>query len=474
MLIILSWVAWKQLWRSVWKDFQTRFKRLLEGLGRHRELIQSQANLLHFQQYQMDREKLLLQVQQYETDREIFIEDLEKREKIEHEEKYMAVRKWLSGAESSLDHEDACSAWHQYPGTGKWILKNEHIQNWREASSPRDSSLWINGIPGAGKTVLASVIIEDCLKNNTCEKNNPDETTYFYCKHAETEKSTSMAIFRGLLSQLIFQNRSMLPYCYEKTLAKGELTLTSAVTAQNLLELFLECSPRQYIVIDGLDECNAIERKLVLSFFNDIIRKYDSKDPGKIRVLFVSQDEDDIKNALKSAAWISLAPGNIEHDLRIFTRKWSDEIGQKFDLDTQEVNHIAELTCYRADGMFLFAKLVLMNLYAQPSKNELRREMDPSRFPKGLEQAYQRILDRIKENSHPKEWSIAQKILGWMVCVTRPLKWYEIQAAFSTNLVEQTVDFDGDSLRFHIRELCGSLVQVAAGDRVGLVHHTAR
>jgi hypothetical protein len=447
-------VVVKQLWRSAWKDFQTRFKRLLEGLGRHREIIQSQANLLHFQQYQMDRRK--------------FIEDLVKREQTEQEEKYIAVRKWISGAESSLDHEDACSAWRKYTGTGKWILKTEHIRNWRDAQPPRDSSLWINGIPGAGKTVLASVIIEDCLKSK------PLETIYFYCKHAEAEKNTSMAIFRGLLSQLIFQNRLLLPHCHEKTLAKGELTLTSAVTAQNLLELFFDCSSRQYVIIDGLDECSAIERKLVLAFFNSIIRKYDSKDPGKFRIVFVSQDEDDIKSALKSAAWISLAPGNVEHDLQIFTGKWSDDIGQKFHLDTQQVNHIAELTCYRAEGMFLFAKLVLMNLYAQISKNELLRELNPSRFPEGLEQAYQRILDRIKKTSHPNEWSVAQKILGWMVCVTRPLKWYEIQAAFSTDLEKQTVDFDGDMLCFNIRELCGSLVQVAAGDRVGLVHHTAR
>lgn len=124
--------------------------------------------------------------------------------------------------------------------------------------------------------------------------------------------------------------------------------------------------------------------------------------------------------------------------------------------------------------MFLFAKLVMMNLYAQPSKTELRKEIHPSRFPQGLEQAYQRILNRIKENSSEKEWKIAHRLLGWMVCVTRPLKWHEIQAAVSTDVEEQTVDFDERMLRLHIRDLCGSLVQVASGDRVGLVHHTAQ
>jgi hypothetical protein len=438
----------------VWKNFQSRFQRLLESLGRHRDLIQSQADLQHFQQYQVDRIKIL--------------EDLKGRGKQEQNEKFTTVLKWMSGASTSLDHQDACNARGEYPGTGKWILKNNKVRNWREAPIPTESSLWINGIPGAGKTILASVIIADCLEDKTIE------TAYFYCKHADTEKNTSMSIFRGLISQLLTQNRSLLPFCHDKTLAKGELTLTSTTTAQTLLELFFESSPKQYVIIDGLDECSAVEYKMFLSFFTTLLHKFDSKEPGKLRALFISQNEDGIKNALSTAASISLGPDDIENDLHIFTRKWSEKIGLKFDLAPEEVDHVARSTCDRAEGMFLFAKLVMMNLYQQPSRNKLRKEFHPTRFPKGLEQAYQRILNRIKENSSEEEWKIAHKILGWMVCATRPLKWYEVQAAVSTDVEEQTVDFDERMLRVHIRDLCGSLVQIAAGDRVGLVHHTAR
>jgi len=146
----------------VWKDFQTRFKRLLEGLGRHRDFIQSQADLLHYHQYKVDRTR--------------YLEDIDRQEQQEQKEKYSAVLKWLSGANTSLDHADACSARQEYPGTGRWILKTEKLQNWREAQFPIYSSLWINGIPGAGKTILASVIIDDCLQDKRLE------TIYFYCK----------------------------------------------------------------------------------------------------------------------------------------------------------------------------------------------------------------------------------------------------------------------------------------------------
>ncbi len=39
-------------------------------------------------------------------------------------------------------------------------------------------------------------------------------------------------------------------------------------------------------------------------------------------------------------------------------------------------------------GMFLFAKLVLTNLFAQITLEQLYEELRPETFPKGFEQAY--------------------------------------------------------------------------------------
>jgi hypothetical protein len=83
-------------------------------------------------------------------------------------------------------------------------------------------------------------------------------------------------------------------------------------------------------------------------------------------------------------------------------------------------------------------------------------------------------MSRIKRDTEPEEWKIAQKLLGWMVCARRPLKWHEIQGAVSINVEEQTIKFDDRKLRIHIRDVCGSLVQVLPGDRVELVHSTAK
>jgi hypothetical protein len=140
--------------------------------------------------------------------------------------------------------------------------------------------------------------------------------------------------------------------------------------------------------------------------------------------------------------------------------------------------------------MFLFAKLVMRHLHQQLSLEALQKQIQPDLFPNGLEQAYvqllimsvfsvtifryARIFDRIRTDQDSNEVEIARKILGWMACARRPLKWHEIQGAISTKIAEGTIDFVRHRSRKHIREICGSLVNDLSGDRLELIHSTAK
>lgn len=59
-----------------------------------------------------------------------------------------------------------------------------------------------------------------------------------------------------------------------------------------------------------------------------------------------------------------------------------------------------------------------------------------------------------------------------MLCSRRTLRWREVQAAISINHVDQVVD-PTRRLSMHIRDICGSLVEVLRGDRIEFVHVTA-
>lgn len=86
-------------------------------------------------------------------------------------------------------------------------------------------------------------------------------------------------------------------------------------------------------------------------FFNTLVDRFEMKEPGKLRVLFVSQDENDIRKGLTSAAWIPLDPKDNEKDIKTFVHKWSVSIQRKFELDDQSINDIEESTCFRAQGI---------------------------------------------------------------------------------------------------------------------------
>jgi hypothetical protein len=79
----------------------------------------------------------------------------------------------------------------------------------------------------------------------------------------------------------------------------------------------------------------------------------------------------------------------------------------------------------------------------------------------------------MKRDLSKKEWMLAIRLLGWITCAERTLKWREMQAALSISPDQGVVDFEGRHAREHIHNLCGALVSVN-GERVMLVHATAK
>jgi hypothetical protein len=144
--------------------------------------------------------------------------------------------------------------------------------------------------------------------------------------------------------------------------------------------------------------------------------------------------------------------------------------------------------------MFLFAKLVINNLRSQPNRRAFYKEISPECLPTKLNEAYvcpflfilmkilktsryDRILKRLERDLHPNQFKHTQLLLGWLECSKRPLKWTEIRLAFSIDMGTSEIrnDLDMDlNLVDDAEELCGSLVQRLKGNRVELVHTTAK
>lgn len=134
------------------------------------------------------------------------------------------------------------------PGTGVWLLSRSIFTTWIEAAS---QTLFCPGIPGAGKTIIASVVIEHLqlsfLKENI-------GIAYIFCAHNERHKAKSLVAC--LIKQLVTQ----LPYLPQEVRELYDLHEKHNTYPQNadLIQVFVHIVSgfsKVFIVIDAIDEC---------------------------------------------------------------------------------------------------------------------------------------------------------------------------------------------------------------------------
>ena len=380
-LRIFQFRTWRQVFGSIWKNFNTRFQHILEDLRRHKQLIESQATALHFRQYNADRQ--------------LIIENLQHLEDAESDRRYLGLLQWLMPVGIRSDHEAITEVWREFPRSGEWIFRNPKYSTWRTDDVPRSPILWLRGIPGAGKTVLASRIVENCQQDKGAR------TAFFYCKDGDPERTTAIAVLRTFLSQILSRNHDLLSWCYDAFLGSGEPSLSSKQLCLKLVEASLLDGCRTMMIIDGLDECFKSERIALLGPLQELVNMCESKEPGMVRLLIVSQDEPDIRTSLRNTSEIVLEVGDSLADVRNFVERSCQNIQRKFGVDNEETAYILESTCHRTEGkhvialqriqrltvvqgMFLFAKLIMLNLDGQKCLADLQDQMLPENFPTGL------------------------------------------------------------------------------------------
>ena len=134
-------------------------------------------------------------------------------------------------------------------GTGAWFLKSETFERWRSGD---DLVLWCLGIPGAGKTFLASIVI-DKLREQYRGQNVA--VFMLYCKYNDSETHSVQPLIASLVKQYI-QDRSVV----DKRL--GELheahykkeTRPTLEDLKDVLDIAISQYDKTFIVLDALDE----------------------------------------------------------------------------------------------------------------------------------------------------------------------------------------------------------------------------
>jgi hypothetical protein len=172
---------------------------------------------------------------------------------IKHQEidgKRQAIIDWLWPCDPSTNHV-AAQAKHE-PGTGMWFIDSEEFTSWK---GKKIRSLWLQGIPGAGKTILCSTIIQQIETFRITQEGYAH--AYFYFDFNDGQKQVVDSFLRSAIIQLLTR-RSEVPTAvlslYNQW-QKGRCQPGREALITTLLPLF-KLSAQTYILIDALDECS--------------------------------------------------------------------------------------------------------------------------------------------------------------------------------------------------------------------------
>lgn len=157
------------------------------------------------------------------------------------------IHEWLHPPDPFISHTIARSKYERL--TNRWLLDSSSFLSWIQE---RNALLSIVGIPGSGKTILASSIIAELEEKYL----SADSTVlYFYFEFSDRQKQSIDGCIASLILQLalISDNFSHVLNLYTDC-GQGKRT-PNLSELLNVLELGAKLAKKVYLVFDALDEC---------------------------------------------------------------------------------------------------------------------------------------------------------------------------------------------------------------------------
>jgi len=168
------------------------------------------------------------------------------------------LMRWICPDDHHVQHKDAINR-HQ-TGTGQWFLRDKKFQAWDQ---PKDATLFCPGIPGAGKTIMAALVINYLLRS----QHVADEPVVFiYCNYKRQSEQSAKHMISSILRQIIDIHPGVpKPVQDFYTSHVKTRTTPSFDEIRQILEAVSRDLRRLTVVVDALDECGTRAREDFLS-----------------------------------------------------------------------------------------------------------------------------------------------------------------------------------------------------------------
>jgi hypothetical protein len=203
---------------------------------------------------------------------------------------------WLTSIDYGPQQSDYFN--RRQRGTGQWLLESKKFQDWLATSK---QTLFSPGIPGAGKTILTSIVVDHL--NSRFHNDSKTGIAYVYCNFQRQDKQKIGGLLASVLKQLT-QSLSSLPNSikdlYDRHKAKR--TRPSVDEILRVLQSVAAIYSRVFVIVDALDECQVSDgcRTGFLSELFNLQTKHGTN------IFATSRFIPEIANHFKTSVWLEI------------------------------------------------------------------------------------------------------------------------------------------------------------------------
>ena len=355
------------------------------------------------------------------------------------------------------------------PETGLWILNTAQFGEWHQTHD--HGCLWINGVAGAGKSVMAASLIEHFRKEST-------PVLYFFFRHIVAANQTPRALIRDWLAQLA-PHSARIQTLLQPLICEELETISDHQLWQHLLD-GLSSIPKVYCAVDALDEMELSVKDDFLSRLNALANFR----PSAVKIILFSRPEQRLQSGLRDATIVHVS---LEEELvgRDISRYISHQLKLRLPQPEQEQlrNSLEARIRARSCGLFLYTQLLIDQLTPMILRGQLGEiEKAVDEFPSGLEETYNTLL-----SSKAEELKVDTSVQLFMLeCVThasRPLRLNELASmlafAFDRSAISR-LPKDVSRLPKGLprlpkdiaRRACAPLLEILDDETIQVIHHS--
>ncbi|KUJ24171.1 ankyrin [Mollisia scopiformis] len=344
----------------------------------------------------------------------------------------------------------------QAPGTGLWICNTARYQQWHQSDG--HSSLWVKGVPGAGKSVIAASMVEHLSSTEDVP------VLYFFFRYIVAANRKPRNLIQDFLAQL-------LPRCPRlqgtlQPLLGSELDHLSDERLWEFLLLGLASIEKTYCVVDAMDEMELGSNDTFLQRLNGLA----TFRPESVKLFMTSRPKQYLQSALHDASivHISLEDDLVGKDIAVFVAHRLKDV-LSGDENAQLRASLESTICERSRGLFLYARLLVDQIIPKlHATGQLDVQKLAKSLPIGLEDMYNTMLYQNTE-SEKITTDIQVFLLEFVTHSSRALRLNELANVLASEFPSERLPGTPKNVA---RTACAPLLEILEDETVQVIHHS--